>query len=411
MACIWDLSQSQAPGRLRHGAALFLGGLAVATALALPSHALAGTYKVAVCTPSADAGSQLVPASPLDIGFASTFGCAQPLGGVALRALGPESVGEGDTWVLTAPADTTIAELELDRTLSPMPAWGNDRLFWSLTTRNPRKSLEVVRGNSLPADGGARYTVNSGEVVGLLLCDPRMSQSFTEWCKGSSGTLAEVSLTNIFATMEDNLPPTFTATPPSPTKPLRGTVQIPYEAEDKGSGFRGVNLLLDFDPAQVTNKGTPGQDLDLNGGKCEQPFTQMVPCELHTGERHVSLETTAIPDGTHTITPLIFDAAGNAEFATPFTILVHNAPTNTARPTLSGEAKVGQALSASNGQWEGASPPLRLPVVALPAERHRQERIRLRPDRRRNASSLRGDRRRFGRAPHRQGHRNQRSRL
>jgi hypothetical protein len=157
--------------------------------------------------------------------------------------------------------------------------------------------------------------------------------------------------------MEDNLKPTLTLTPP-PTTPLRDTIKVAYEAEDKGSGFDRVELALDFDFI-LGSKGSAGSDDDLNGGRCREVagggFGSMVPCELKTGKREISVDTTKISDGHHTLTPIFVDAAGNLVIGATFPITVDNSLINTQRPALSGTAKVGEKLSAANGTWKGFS--------------------------------------------------------
>src|SRR5262249_6312733 len=119
-------------------------------------------------------------------------------------------------------------------------------------------------------------------------------------------------------------------------------------------------LYLDRDPILGGGKAV-GFDRDLNEGKCQEVagggFGSMVPCELKTKERSISVDTTQIPDGIHTLTPIYLDPANNLVTDTnaTFTIKVDNPLVNTQRPALSGKAKVGEKLSADNGTWKGLS--------------------------------------------------------
>ncbi len=107
------------------------------------------------------------------------------------------------------------------------------------------------------------------------------------------------------------------------------TIQIPYVAEDKGSGVALAQLSLDF-TAQGGSKGTVASDTDENGGICKEVagggYVSTVPCKLKVEGRSFSVDTTQIPDGTHTLTPVVADAGGgNVVFGEPIQITVHNA--------------------------------------------------------------------------------------
>jgi hypothetical protein len=332
--------------------------LALALALGSPSRALAGTYRVDVCTPEANAGVQFEPPPLFQQGFVTEFACGQAFGGIEMLAKGPTAVVQQE-WSLAAPPDLTIGGMEFDQDFLPRP-FRVDRLFVTVSARNPDQVLESVQGSSLPAGGRAEFnSVNAKKVVGELRCDPRMEHDLIEWCNGNDGqALADVTFRNIKVRMVDAIAPTLGVTAiPSPTTPLRGTVQIPYEAGDQGSGVKAVVLLRDF-VRTVSGIFVIGEQHDSNDGNCVEPYKQMVPCRLQiSSPAPFSVDTTKIPDGIHTITAVVADAAGNETDSPAFTILVHNAPTNTARPALAGTAQVGQTLRASDGAWEAAVGP------------------------------------------------------
>jgi hypothetical protein len=321
-------------------------------ALVLPSAASAGTYKVEVCTPNSNNSLSGIATSSGTEGFLFNEDCSQhtdstpTVGFIRLRARveGSSRPVKGTFgWFLEAPLNTAVTEVEFDRSFSR--PW-DQRFEWGLLGSS---LLESHSSGEAPPEEHVHYMgFKAGNVEGALQCRPASG------CAGNAGeTLAEVTVKNIFATLEDDSPPEITITPPDPMKPLRGTVTIPYEAKDKGSGVRTAVLLNDF-VRGTSAVSIDDEDHDLNEGKCVRTYKVMVPCKLKINSSF-SLDTTQLSDGPHTITAVDADA-GEAEGETQaFQIVVHNAPTNTTRPALAGTAKVGEKLSATSGAWEGSS--------------------------------------------------------
>lgn len=266
-------------------------------------------------------------------------------GGLGLFAEG-RSVRGSVRWTLTAPADTSIHSLEARR--EPLALDAGFR--WEVVKADGTE-IEAVNGPAAPPGGPDIFVADSASITARLSCTPARCDGATDHTIG-----AVVNVTSLAAHVKDDFGPTIGLNPPPPTTPLRGTVRIPYEAEDRGSGVGkagGMVLALDHDPAGPAT--AVASDSDDNGGRCKEPFKFMSPCKLRLEGRSFSLDTTRIPDGPHTITPIILDAAGNLANGEAAQILIHNAPTNIERPALTGTARVGEKLSAGNGRWEGAS--------------------------------------------------------
>ncbi len=285
---------------------LLAGTLATAMALTCASHASAGTYRVEVCTKTAK-DVPISAASPNGSGFTYMDECGKPFGGIRLIA-GP-SVAGALIWELHAAEDTTLKELEATRTFEPKP-W-NPLFQWGIGVSN---FLDSTQGNIAPPDGSKTYTLDPS-ATGVLM---RLECTKTAPASCSGG--AEVDFSEIIATIEDEHFPQFTAiTLPDPNKPVHGTVQVPFEAKDEGSGVSGGLLVVDG--ADQTFFPEPGQ----NGGKCVEPITFMAPCALHMRET-LPLDTTKLSDGTHHLKVAIFDPARNRTESQEMSLVVNNSP-------------------------------------------------------------------------------------
>jgi hypothetical protein len=316
------------------------GMISLAMALLVPAQASAGTYGVEVCT----ATSAPLTAGDLDLvitpglGFLFQNGCS-PNGELNMRATGP-TARSGIDWQLNAPPRTRFTEIALERSFPSKRPW-DTRFQWVLVA--PGHTLEQVGLSSEPVpadDPQAHYAVNSDHLNGVLECANGAT------CTGGDGEiLAEVKLKNIFATIEDNVnPKNVSAT--APAGPLRGTAGIPYKAEDEGGGVAITDL-------ETQAGAVIASDHDDNGGLCVAEGRAMVPCAPKITNREIPLDTTLFADGPLTLTVFSIDPAHNVGLGNTFTVMIHNAPTSTDRPVLGGEAKVGQVLSATDGQWVG----------------------------------------------------------
>jgi hypothetical protein len=228
-----DMRQAFVP--LRRGAALLLGAVAIVLALGLHSRAFAGSYEVEACT----AGGNLLHVAPQSgEGFVPENGCGST-GELKIRATGPKALG-GIRWDLSAPSGTGIGKLELDRSFGG--SWGTN-FEWFIRGEGTSPFLETVGGltGEPPAGGHVEYNKNGSvqSISAAFQCRIGMNG-----CQGNAdATLAEITLKSIFATMIDNNPPQVSIiNPPSATTPLRGTVQIHYKAEDRGSGVAITDL-------------------------------------------------------------------------------------------------------------------------------------------------------------------------
>jgi hypothetical protein len=347
-----QLRHASSPTRL---AVSLFAATALAVSLAPPS-AQANTYAVNLCTPTVNNTEHFFRGPSSGEGVEVIRECGQPFGGIRFVA-NKEVILGFDSWELEGPTGIPIKSFHAERTFLPGPEW-SPSFQWKVTSVQHNESLESVETRTLPQNGFRNYASPTGQpnlgerVTFRLTCNRNEAQ---EGCGLREGVLrAEVDLRNVVAVYEDNLAPLTTLTPPGTATPVRGTIQVPYSAEDKrpfpGAGTSGVHAVVfvrDSDRMKL------GETEISNGGKCIPPLNSALPCPQQTSGT-VPLITTRLPEGLSTIHLIGEDAAGNLGDSQSFQILVHNAPTATARPALSGTARIGETLSATQGDWEGS---------------------------------------------------------
>jgi hypothetical protein len=136
--------------------------------------------------------------------------------------------------------------------------------------------------------------------------------------------------------------------------PLRGTVEASFNAQDGGPGVYSGWLIIDGQPQ-------PATVLNSNNGWCQnlgqtsngtRSFAHPDPCPQSTSAS-LTLDTTGLPDGQHTLKIMVDDAAGDTTTAYNATITTNNAPANTLAPTITEPAQLlaGTTLTAQPGTW------------------------------------------------------------
>ncbi len=189
-------------------------------------------------------------------------------------------------------------------------------------------------------------------------------------CDGASGTCAAdtrisaLYLTAASIVLRDPTSPTVGGLSGNllPGSTVRGTGEVDFAAADSGPGVYSAQLSLDGAPQ-------PPVLLDSNGGWCRdlgqsgegtRSFAHPDPC-LQNLSAGVSLDTTALADGEHSIRLTLDDASGNVTTAFNGTLRTDNAPAAGAPPIISGSGPTGRAstFTASAGSWSapvGAGP-------------------------------------------------------
>jgi len=181
-------------------------------------------------------------------------------------------------------------------------------------------------------------------------------------CDGQTGRcpantrISALELSAAKIVLRDSTSPTVTGLTGSllPGASVRGTGEADFVASDPGPGIYSAQLIID-------GASQPQVLLDSNGGWCEnlgqttdgtRSFAHPDPCE-QTLSGAVSLDSTALADGEHSIRLTVDDASGNTTTAFNGMLTTHNAPDAASQPTLTPSTglTVGSQLSASAGSW------------------------------------------------------------
>jgi hypothetical protein len=204
--------------------------------------------------------------------------------------------------------------------------------------------LEIPSGRggelylSAACDGTAGQSCDEGgseggwSVIRLWWANLRLSNSSTPAASGVSGTLLSPG--------------------------ARGTQELTFTATDPaGPGVYNVTVQAD---GQTLYSATPNS----NGGACvpvgssgaSLMFDASQPCR-QSESVDLPIETTTVRDGEHTLKVTLSDAAQNASVVYDAPITTHNAPINTAPPSIgsTGQLRAGSTVSAQHGEWSSPS--------------------------------------------------------
>jgi hypothetical protein len=361
--------------------------LALVCALAAPV-ARAGTYEVAICH---DPASGLtVPADGISFPTSGAFvhagvydGCGRSgylyatLDGIA--AHGPSDIA---AWEFQAPAGTTIAAALLYRAFYVGP---------SAPYRSPIDGFETISSSgaanvlAVCAQTYACLSIGTGplsefaaanvldygglsDVVALQgnagcgggqVCDAGAGAVCPEL--GGDPCIASNHLYAMVVTLEDDTAPVASNVSGSLVAPgdLAGVAGVSFAATDAGSGLYSAAVTVDGAPLA-------GANINANGGRCvpiDGPgsggqassvlrFDWTSPCAL-AGSATLSLDTSALADGAHSVAVTVSDAAGNTATAWAGVIHTDNAPKG-GIPQVFGDAQQGQTLIAGTGSWSPA---------------------------------------------------------
>jgi hypothetical protein len=338
--------------------------LATAMLAALaPAGASAGTWNLASCSQPDGAPAPIDGWRTTSIGGVGADSgdidtCPQ---GGALTALtsgeAPQTAYTGPEWVFTAPPGSTIIGGTLTGTLTSPHGQA-----WLATPNSSYDSADVLVncqynlacGQSGLMSGTFPISHAGGtNIYAAAVCvGPQEGASS---CPAYGGVDAAVSVSGADIELSSSSSPTGSGFGGTLLDAgARGTRELTFTAGDpEGPGVYSVRGEVD---GETLYAGTP----DENEGQCaaltstagELTFDRSQPCK-QSESIDLPIDTTPLADGQHTLKVTVKDAAGNSSVVLDDAISTHNAPVNTAPPSILEPAQttVGSGVAAQAGSW------------------------------------------------------------
>ncbi len=317
--------------------------IAVLTAVALllvvlPTAAHAGTYNVTACNDApGGANNSWVPFNTDTTHLQTRLSCpytidegqqASQENGIATTDLlelpnGAQAGAQaGWKFEVPDPENEKITGISYDRMFSTqdqywIPALRANGAILPGQTCKPPIAGSCLTGSGPGGPDHATLTGLSADTLTLgLECTAPTGQ---ECITGADNFHAAVAtMYSAEVTIQDNTPPTLN----TPTGALwepgayagfhKGTEGVTVSAHDLGGGVQSIVLAAD------------GRPVEAYEASCD--FTLAQPCPPSTGAQTLALPTTELADGTHTLTLIATDAAGNQSTIASEQLAVDNNP-------------------------------------------------------------------------------------
>jgi hypothetical protein len=357
--------------KFRNAVAAICAGILVALAPAAVADAATGSYQVSTCDYANGINNSWVFQTNDPTHYASHSNCPYRTGGnggttdqegglSSTDALGASSgapPGTSAGWTFTAPTGTTITAIDYARYLGQTDDTSN---YWVPAlladgTIVPGETCTVLFpdvgcGLGTPPPLSGSDTVNiTGLSASQLELGEQCEAPVDQICVTGATTEHEVwaAIYGATVTLTDSTPPTLD-TPSGAlwgTGPANGYHQgseaVTASAQDVGGGVASIVLAVD------------GQTVATYQANCDYTLPQ--PCPLSTGPQTLTLPTTQLTDGTHTVALAVYDTAGNKSTLASEQINVDNtapaAPVGlTATPTVPGGSTFNLSWTNPPGQ-------------------------------------------------------------
>ncbi len=326
-----------------------LSSTTIAVLLALvawvsPAPALAaGNYQVSACNLAPEAANNSWTWATSDPSQPSHYNehvnCPDRLGGSGgnadqegglstTDALGLSSgaaPGTSAGWTFTAPAGTSITGISYERfighQLDPFNDWSpalraDGTVVPGETCLDSSQNGETCAVGAPPGEGGEPASVTGLSAHELSVGVVCQAPSGDECVTGATEYQVWAAMYGATVTLSDPTPPTLGAPSGALWEPgeasgfHKGVESVAVSAEDVGGGVASIMLAAD------------GRPVETYTAPCN--FTFARPCPPSTGTQTLTLPTTVLSDGTHTLTLVATDAAGNESAVASKQITVDN---------------------------------------------------------------------------------------
>lgn len=365
------------PWRKRLSAAL-IAAISAAAVLGTAATANAGTYTYWSCkTPAGNPTSTQGWTNAKNQAYAELSNSCATGGSLSAYFGGPDVVVSAPTyirWEYNSPEGTTVVTATPQRYWSVLP--GNDGAAAAIYSGNWNFDAQNVVEMCIAFTGGCRFSPGPDIAIGG---QGRMI-GFEVGCYGSGSCMGDTASGRAFQQwgstkiiLRDDTDPA--AANPSGTAlentALRGAESLTIGATDTGSGVWQGEVRLG------STVVTPRAVVAANGGRCNaidveasvaNEFAWAQPCQS-AAQGSWAVDTTRVPDGEHTLSLTLWDAAGNASTVLSRKVRVDNVPppaiklppsgasqlNNPNSPRIDGDGRVGAQLTAFDGNWTDAS--------------------------------------------------------
>lgn len=226
---------------------------------------------------------------------------------------GPISATSQGTWEYHAPAGTSIAQAIVTREVRNIggPGQPSHRFYAMASDRQNAESCGFSSSASCPPLAEVTIGGSATSFVLSALCHYDLND-----CLGPTAGPGFVSMSQAVITLRDLSVPVLTAHPSGDLYdpgPVTGLRSVHVSTTDEGSGVFTAALVVDGQQHEA-------RVLDTNGGSCAKPFTTATPCKgLALGS--LSLDTTRLSDGQHTVSVIVYDATEVNSVESPSTTI------------------------------------------------------------------------------------------
>jgi hypothetical protein len=308
--------------------------------LILAALASAGTYQVSACNYAEGTNNSWSWSTTEPSFYEDHANCPYPNGGTGGRTdqegglsstdrLGAPSgaqPGSSAGWTFTAPADTTITAITYERYLGHEDDTSNT---WSPALRadgtivnNETCTVKLPSVGCFiggpPGHGRLPATITGLSANQLTLGETCQASAGLQCVTGATEHNVWATIYGATVTLNDSTPPTLGQPSGALWEPgqangfHKGAESVTVSAKDTGGGVQSLVLSAEGQPVETYN------------APCN--FTYPQPCPLSTGAQTLTLPTTQLTDGTHTLTLAAIDAAGNESTLASEQITIDNNP-------------------------------------------------------------------------------------